>query len=116
MEIRQGVATLDVQGEWGSDASEAQLEMNTPTIWMQGRASQKRLALLSRLWSRKSIDEAESTSVAFSLRFVIRSKGKREAEGAWNADAVMQVLKALDQQNMNDWSFDSQTALSRPAT
>ena len=95
---RRGVATLEVCGDWGAEGSEAQLEMSTPRVWMQGQASQRRLSLLSRLWSRQSMDNEELPTVAFALRFLVRSEGTREAEGSWGPDAVMEVLKALDEE------------------
>lgn len=82
---------------------------------MQGRASQKRLTLLSRLWSRKSLDDEELPTVAFSLRFIIRSPDTREAEGYWSADAVMQALKDLDEHQASDPTLTPKSFLSNPA-
>lgn len=108
------MATLEVCGDWGAEGSEAQLEMSTSSVWMQGRASQQRLSLLSRLWSRQRVDPSELPTVAFSLRFGIRTSGKREAEGSWSADAVMQVLKALQDVQGNAERLDPGSVLTNP--
>jgi len=89
---------MKISGDWDADGSEAQVEMQTPRIWMQGRASQKRFTLLSRMWSQKSTEE-DDPSVAFSLRFSVRTAGTRQAEGTWTAEAVMEVLKAIDEES-----------------
>ena len=44
--LRQSVATLQICGEWGSGNDDATLEMSTDSVWMQGRAPQKRLTAL----------------------------------------------------------------------
>jgi hypothetical protein len=43
--LRQSVATLQVCGDW-SEGQDATLEMATERVWVQGRASQKRLIAL----------------------------------------------------------------------
>ena len=95
--LQRSVATLHVCGQWDSDSDEATLEMRTPLVWMQGRAPHKRLSVLQRLWSRKTLDSAENLPrVAFALRFMLTSPGRREVEGSWPADAVMDVLRVLE--------------------
>ena len=47
--LRQSVATLQVCGDWaqqGANGQDAVLEMATERVWVQGRASQKRLIAL----------------------------------------------------------------------
>lgn len=45
LNLRQSVKTLDICGEWGSNV-EATLEMQSGNVYMQARASQKRLSAL----------------------------------------------------------------------
>lgn len=112
--LRQSVATLEVCGEWDKeDTAEATLEMSTPRIWMQGRAPQRRLSVLQRLWSSRSLGDDESLpGVAFSLRFIVTSSGRREVEGFWPASAVMAALEALDSNSAAGSADDDDTEVS----
>ncbi|GMH40236.1 hypothetical protein BSKO_08140 [Bryopsis sp. KO-2023] len=108
--LRQSVATLEVCGEWDKeDTAEATLEMSTPRIWMQGRAPQRRLSVLQRLWSSRPVDGESLPGVAFSLRFIVTSSGSREVEGFWPASAVMAVLEALDSKSSLGGQDDDDT-------
>ena len=51
--LRQSVATLQICGDWAQQGSgqDAVLEMATERVWVQGRASQKRLMAL-QVWPR----------------------------------------------------------------
>ena len=47
--LKHSVATLQVSGEWGTgsqERDEATLEVHTDRVWLQGHASQRRLARL----------------------------------------------------------------------
>lgn len=95
--LRQSVATLEVCGEWDQEGSaEATLEMSTPRIWMQGRAAQRQLSVLQRLWSSRGSGGEKLPNVAFSLRFLVTSSGSRDVEGSWPDQVVMAVLRHLD--------------------
>lgn len=63
-------------------------------VWMQGRAEQRRLSALQRLW--KGSETSEAPSAAFSLRFFLTGGSAREFEGNWNAEVVLDVLNWLD--------------------
>ncbi len=45
MNLRRSITTLDICGEWGGDR-EATLEMSLGSVYVQGRAPQKRLSAL----------------------------------------------------------------------
>ncbi|EIE22653.1 hypothetical protein COCSUDRAFT_66327 [Coccomyxa subellipsoidea C-169] len=92
--LRRSVATLQICGEWRSENDEdAMLEMSTQRVWMQGRAPQKRLTALQEIWNRGRGNHEQE---AFSLRFIIMAPDRREVEGNWSAEVVMQVLRHLD--------------------
>ncbi|CAL8470645.1 g10187 [Coccomyxa elongata] len=95
--LRRSVATLQICGEWRAENEDAALEMSTQRVWVQGRAPQKRLSALQDLWKvgRGGQQENEKAK-AFSLRFIIMSPDRREVEGHWSAETVMQVLRHLD--------------------
>ena len=65
--------------------------METTDVWMQGRASRKRLFALQDVF-QSGLSARGSAQKAFSLRFVLRGPGRREFEGHWGSEAVMQAL------------------------
>lgn len=100
--LRRSVTTLDICGQWGEKGDEATLEMETKRVWMQGRAPQKRLSTLQDFWRHGEESTAsmsgEDLSTAFSLRFIIKTAERREVEGQWYPQAVMDVFEFLDNQ------------------
>eukprot|EP00803_Ostreobium_quekettii_P005045 evm.model.scf_116.7 EVM.evm.TU.scf_116.7 scf_116:65647-71826(+) len=95
--LQRSVATLNVCGSWHSDSEESTLEMRSRRVWIQGRAPNKRLSVLQRLWSRKPAAEVPDKlpDVAFALRFIVTTEGSREVEGSFPPEAVMEILRAI---------------------
>ncbi|KAK9826136.1 hypothetical protein WJX81_007979 [Elliptochloris bilobata] len=93
--LRQGVQTLHVCGDWAA-TDDAVLDMDTDLVWVQGRALRKRISALQELWQRTGGRGGPAPAAAFSLRFRFKAGGHREVEGTWSDEAVAQVLSFLE--------------------
>ncbi|KAK9795502.1 hypothetical protein WJX73_010272 [Symbiochloris irregularis] len=114
--LRRSVATLQICGDWGaSDGQDATLELSNESLWMQGRAPQKRLTVLQELWNR-GLNNAKGPDAAFSLRFIVLTPGQREVEGRWSAEAVMDVLRHLDAASQDSPLKSSREAFAKSAS
>eukprot|EP00803_Ostreobium_quekettii_P010637 evm.model.scf_78.6 EVM.evm.TU.scf_78.6 scf_78:112625-113491(-) len=110
--LRRSVATLSVCGSWDGGGGESTLEVRGARVWMQGRAPNRRLSMLRRLWGRRPPEGPEGLpDAAFALRFVVASAGAREAEGSFPPEAVMEILRAIGggaggREDMDEFAFE----------
>lgn len=93
--LRKGISTMDEDGFIGKDDISMQVEKGS--MWMECTIPKKRVAILQNFWKLGNwgLLDNQQTS-AFELRFVISASGRRQAEGFWPAEAVMDMLKKID--------------------
>lgn len=93
--LRKGIATMDEDGFIGKDDIAMQVEKGS--VWMECSIPKKRVAILQNFWKLGNWGLLDSQQAsAFELRFVISGTGRRQAEGFWPAEAVMDMLKKID--------------------
>lgn len=90
--LRNGIITMDQDGVLGRDDIVMQVEKGS--MWMECVVPKKTLPTLQRFLK---FGGGTNTS-AFEIRFILTAKSdKRQAEGCWPADAVMDMLKTMEQ-------------------
>ncbi|KAI5083167.1 hypothetical protein GOP47_0002910 [Adiantum capillus-veneris] len=93
--LRKGIATMDEDGFIGKDDISMQVEKGS--VWMECTIPKKRVAILQNFWKLGNWGLLDNQQMsAFELRFVISGPGKRQAEGYWLAEAVMEMLRKID--------------------
>jgi len=94
--LRKGISTMDEDGVIGKD--EVVMQVERGSVWMECNIPKKQVAIFQNLWKRGSralIDSQQKT--AFELRFILSgASGRRQAEGFWPPEAVMDMLKKVD--------------------
>ncbi|MCO5579981.1 hypothetical protein L7F22_033848 [Adiantum nelumboides] len=108
--LRKGIATMDEDGFIGKDDIAMQVEKGS--VWLECTIPKKRVAILQNFWKLGNwghvltcklgnwgLLDNQQTS-AFELRFVISGTGRRQAEGYWPPEAVLEMLKKIDALNM----------------
>lgn len=96
--LRKGIATMDEDGFIGKDDISMQVEKGS--LWVECTIPKKKVAILQNFWKLGNwglLDNQQTSG--FELRFVISGSGRRQAEGFWPAEAVMDMLKKIDATN-----------------
>eukprot|EP00271_Cylindrocystis_brebissonii_P012525 TRINITY_DN3119_c0_g4_i1.p1 TRINITY_DN3119_c0_g4~~TRINITY_DN3119_c0_g4_i1.p1 ORF type:complete len:381 (-),score=64.82 TRINITY_DN3119_c0_g4_i1:83-1225(-) len=90
--LRKGIVTMDEDGMIGRDQLVMQVERGN--VWMECVLPKKRLPSLQSFW--KFGDRNENS--AFEIRFMLSgTEERRQVEGYWPAEAVMDMLKKVDE-------------------
>eukprot|EP00245_Coleochaete_scutata_P016866 TRINITY_DN8054_c0_g1_i1.p1 TRINITY_DN8054_c0_g1~~TRINITY_DN8054_c0_g1_i1.p1 ORF type:complete len:327 (-),score=68.85 TRINITY_DN8054_c0_g1_i1:610-1590(-) len=90
--LKKSIATMDQEGDTGRD--DIIMEVERGSVWMECSVPKKRLASLQRFWKFGNGSEGS----AFEVRFVLSgASGRRQAEGYWPAEAVMDMLKTVEE-------------------
>eukprot|EP00270_Netrium_digitus_P002005 TRINITY_DN1224_c0_g1_i1.p1 TRINITY_DN1224_c0_g1~~TRINITY_DN1224_c0_g1_i1.p1 ORF type:complete len:356 (+),score=47.73 TRINITY_DN1224_c0_g1_i1:206-1273(+) len=90
--LRKGIVTMDEEGVIGKDDIVMQVERGS--VFMECTVPRKRLPNLQNFWKFGG----KSESSAFEIRFLLSgSDNRRQAEGYWPAEAVMDMLKKIDE-------------------
>lgn len=94
--LRKGISTMDEDGFIGKD--EVVMQVERGSLWMECSIPKKRVAIFQHFWklgNRALVDSQQKT--AFKLRFLLSgASGRRQAEGFWPPEAVMDMLKKID--------------------
>ncbi|KAG0610390.1 hypothetical protein M758_7G062100 [Ceratodon purpureus] len=98
--LRKGISTMDEDGFIGKD--EVVMQVERGSLWMECSIPKKRVAIFQDFWrlgNRALVDSQQKT--AFKLRFLLSgASGRRQAEGFWPPEAVMDMLKKIDAINL----------------
>jgi hypothetical protein len=98
--LRKGIATMDEDGFIGKE--EVVMQMERGSVWMACSIPKKRVPIFRNLWKlgKKAFVESQQNT-AFELRFILSGvSGRRQAEGFWPPEAVMDMLKKIDVKNL----------------
>lgn len=70
---------------------------------------------MQELWNR-GINNSKPPEAAFALRFIILTNGRREVEGHWSAEAVMDVLQHLEARKQDSPLRSTRDAFAKQAS
>lgn len=91
--LRKGIVTMSHDGIIGRD--DIVLKVERSSVFMECRLPKKRLPSLHNIWKFGS---GLSEKYAFDVTFILfGTPGQRQAEGYWPAEAVMDMLKKIDE-------------------
>eukprot|EP00475_Leptophrys_vorax_P002384 TRINITY_DN11327_c0_g1_i1.p1 TRINITY_DN11327_c0_g1~~TRINITY_DN11327_c0_g1_i1.p1 ORF type:complete len:286 (-),score=17.18 TRINITY_DN11327_c0_g1_i1:96-953(-) len=91
--LRKGLITMDEDGVLNRDEIVMQVERGN--LWMECVVSRQTLPALQRFLK---FGGRQSGAAAFAIRFILSgSDSKRQAEGFWPAEAVMDMLSKIEE-------------------
>lgn len=105
--LRKGIVTMSQDGIIGRD--DVVLKVERSNVFMECKLPKKRLPSLQNIWKFGS---GSGEKYAFDVTFILfGTPGQRQAEGYWPAEAVMDMLKKID-----ELSSAEETPALAPAT
>ncbi|KAL2629571.1 hypothetical protein R1flu_014257 [Riccia fluitans] len=99
--LRKGILTVDEENFAGRDDIVLQVEKGS--VWMECSLPKKRVAVLQQLWKPGGGNFLDTQrKQAFEIRFILSGgPNKRQAEGYWPSEAVMDMLNKIDAANFD---------------
>lgn len=105
--LRFSVASLGYKGQWYGKSDKPKLEMKSSIVRIQAfpaadpRDEQKKAAAADA-------DGDKLPDVPFAIRFVFSSPGDRVVSGVWGANAVLDALKTLDNDDILNFTAEEE--------